>query len=227
MAKAILNNWNLPSNCIDFNRRELELQLLDKSEKLDALDELNKMSEEKLEYSQKLQSRVNEIIESVEDISHGSEESAVQIEGINSEMLDIMTTANVLRESVGEMEDHLKKFAKASEQIVGISNQTNLLSLNASIEAARAGEEGKGFSVVANEVKNLALQSKNIVESTKTDIETMVKHMDEILNISDNLDKKVTKVNDSITNASAAIEEVTARSQDIASTAKIIVEENN
>ena len=53
-----------------------------------------------------------------------------------------------------------------AEQILSITNQTNLLSLNASIEAARAGEAGRGFSIVADEIGNLA----NISRDTATAI---------------------------------------------------------
>jgi methyl-accepting chemotaxis protein len=48
--------------------------------------------------------------------------------------------------------------------ITGISEQTNMLSLNASIEAARAGENGKGFAVVAEEIRKLADQSSHTVK---------------------------------------------------------------
>lgn len=226
MARAIFNNLNTLSNCIDYNRHELEIQLQNKSEQLNALDELNRLSKERIENSEKLQKRIREIIESVDDVSQGNEESAMQIEGISTEMADILSTSDILRNSVDKMEDRLRKYKEASAKIVDISNQTNMLSLNASIEAARAGENGKGFSVVANEVKNLSLQTKDIVESTRADIDEMVRLVNEILKISDELDKRVTKVNDSVSNASAAIEEVTARGQEIAATAKIIIEES-
>ena len=63
----------------------------------------------------------------------------------------------------------LSRINEMVDQILEITSQTNLLSLNASIEAARAGEAGRGFAVVASEIGNLALSSSK----TATEIQTI------------------------------------------------------
>jgi methyl-accepting chemotaxis protein len=69
-----------------------------------------------------------------------------------------------------------EEIGMASDEIQKIAAQTNLLALNAAIEAARAGESGKGFSVVANEVKVLAEQSAESAKKIQSVIETLKRH---------------------------------------------------
>ncbi len=79
---------------------------------------------------------------------------------------------NTARE-IERLRQEISKVAKVAEQIQAIARQTNLLALNATIEAARAGEVGRGFSVVAGEVKALAGQTNGATEEISLILSTL------------------------------------------------------
>ncbi|OPJ55983.1 [Fe-Fe] hydrogenase large subunit C-terminal domain-containing protein [Alkalithermobacter paradoxus] len=230
MAKAIINGLNSPENCIYYNKQELiiqqESQLEIKNREIEAaVSKVNKLSEERLKRVDHLKYCIEEITKSICDVHTGNEHIANNIESIAYEINDINNTAALLRDNIKEVQEKLDKFVQASEDIVKIAGQTNLLALNASIEAARAGEHGRGFGVVADEVKKLAEDSKNVAISTKSDEEVILNYVSEIFKVSSELDNKVNAVNEAITNISSVVQEVTAKGQQIAATASMMIEE--
>lgn len=141
-------------------------------------------------------SSMNKIFEQVKNsvalanlVSNSSNEAAnntVQAMNVFEASIEKVTTVNKTVEHtaaiIEELQSKSQEIKSFSEIVSDIAKQTNLLSLNAAIEAAKAGEQGKGFSVVANEVKILAQQSNeaskqisNIASSMQNEISSAMK----------------------------------------------------
>lgn len=99
---------------------------------------------------------VDENIYSTENICNINSSNMAKM---SSKMNDLKITTKDLLSFMNDISEHNKKIEDILKVINNISNQTRMLSLNASIEASKAGEFGQGFSVVANEVKKLSIQT--------------------------------------------------------------------
>lgn len=86
-----------------------------------------------------------------------------------------------LVEGMNDMNEDIQSIGKIVQLINDISDQTNLLALNASIEAARAGEAGRGFAIVAEEVRSLAEQSSQSTKSIRSIIEAIRKKSEKVV----------------------------------------------
>ncbi|KAF1678176.1 methyl-accepting chemotaxis protein [Bacillus sp. SKDU12] len=131
---------------------------------------ITETSADSTELSNKGETLVQKTAGQMNTIDHSVKEAELVVKGLEIKSKDI---ANILR------------------VINGIADQTNLLALNAAIEAARAGEYGRGFSVVAEEVRKLAVQSADSAKEIESLISDIVKEIHTSLNVLQSVNKEV------------------------------------
>ncbi|RFU21374.1 HAMP domain-containing methyl-accepting chemotaxis protein [Geodermatophilus marinus] len=117
--------------------------------------------------------------------------------------------------TVGKLGDSSQEIATVVKLINGIAEQTNLLALNATIEAARAGEAGKGFAVVASEVKELAQETARATEDISRRVETIQGDTAGAVEAIRQISTVIGEINDFQATIAAAVEEQTATTDEM------------
>lgn len=152
------------------------------------------------------------------DIDEKAKKSNNSMEMVVQGLLELIVTFSEFKEKINLMDKNIKKVNAFTSVIKSISEQTNLLALNAAIEAAAAGDAGKGFGVVADEVRTLAEKSKtasnkifeiasDLLKDTRNISSTSEKMNNEIVKQRETIDTSMT----SFKEISSSIEEITPR----------------
>ena len=148
-------------------------------------------------------------VETGESIKQGVE-SVSELTGTAQSTTEI--TTHVV-EAIGVLETKTRSIGQIIGVINGIAEQTNLLSLNASIEAARAGEAGRGFSVVAEEIRKLADQSLGSAKQISKIVDEIIANMGEVVNVAKRAEDIVKLQEESVGNTTRSFNEMDGQVQ--------------
>ncbi|MFC0522790.1 methyl-accepting chemotaxis protein [Pontibacillus salicampi] len=179
-------------------------------------EHLRQMAEDITETSSVANTMNQETFHSVQALDIGKE----NLQTLTSHMKDLAGHIHITDGTITELAQKTKQIEGIIHAIQQVANQTNLLALNASIEAARAGDAGRGFGVVANEIRNLAEQStassneiENILSGILLDVQQVVHQIKEETTIIDQSQSYTTDVEAAFQKIEDSVQCVLSQSQ--------------
>ncbi|WP_276784328.1 methyl-accepting chemotaxis protein [Thalassolituus oleivorans] len=159
---------------------------------------------------QHIASSLSETSQSAETVYADTQSASELVIGAIRAMDDLSTQVDNACDAVQSLATETDSISSVLDVIRGIAEQTNLLALNAAIEAARAGEQGRGFAVVADEVRSLASRTQQSTEEINRMIERLAKGSEKAVSVMNQSRDKVHYVVEQVAGANTSLESVTA-----------------
>lgn len=210
MALTIFAGNNTPSNCVKFERNQLKAMHEEiEREHMDlqnAVAQINAMLVN-------LGEKVLPISEHASNNSAQNENIMNDMNSLNSEITGIHSMANGIVASIARISVSIDEYNKILAQIKSISDQTNILAINASIEAARAGQNGRGFAVVASDVRSLAIKSAETLKEAEEHTVEIISNINGIKEASNTIMSEVSATQENVASTETAVDALNTSSQ--------------
>lgn len=222
MASAIYNECNTKNSCIHYVKNVVEIEKEMAQQLSEEMQEKNDIIAGK---NQKVSAMIENVAQdfehldkAIQAVAEGNDHNAEECMGIYTLMTDIIDFSDQLQNALASIEGLVQGLRENNEEIANVADETNLLSLNASIEAARAGSAGRGFAIIAENIKKLADSSKETATDSEVNqaeigdaVLRLTQSAQQLISIIDNVNSKITSLaeaSEQITSATAEVGEI-------------------
>ncbi len=179
-----------------------------------------------------LQSTIEENLENLDEINGLNGETTNKVLSINNSTQNIVSSVERIQQYTAQLSDDsqslndsVMSIAQIINLIKDISDQTNLLALNAAIEAARAGEHGRGFAVVADEVRKLAERTQKATQEVEINISGLKQNSNNMIEISETFNNESVNILNVLESFKDDIDYVVDNTADITKKTKAVTDQ--